>query len=109
MRRRGGRLGSPKKVSSAKSNHGAPLALTNSRSLCSCLQMATFDATRAQTMITAPKYDFRPLPYLVSLGVVGAATVGIFFGGLRHRCCRAARAPRQDRAPAFARTSRRAW
>ena len=43
-------------------------------------QMATFDPTGAQTMITAPKYDFRPLPYLVSLGVVGAATVGIFFG-----------------------------
>src|SRR5580693_6803182 len=64
------------KVSSAKSNHGAPLALTNSRSLCSCLQMATFDATGAQTMITAPKYDFRPLLYLLSLGVVGAATWG---------------------------------
>jgi hypothetical protein len=28
----------------------------------------------------APNYDFRPLPYLVSLGVIGAATVGIFFG-----------------------------
>ena len=42
--------------------------------------MATFDPTGAQTMITAPKYDFRPLLYLVSLGVVGAATVGIFFG-----------------------------
>jgi len=80
MRRRGGRLGSPNKVSSAKSNHGAPLALTNYTSLCSCLQMATFDPTGAKTMITAPQYDFRPLPYLVSLGVVGAATVGIFFG-----------------------------
>ena len=42
--------------------------------------MATFDPTGAQTMITAPKYNFRPLPYLVSLGVVGVATVGIFFG-----------------------------
>ena len=42
--------------------------------------MATFDATGAQTMITAPKYDFRPLLYLLSLGVVGAATVGTFFG-----------------------------
>ena len=42
--------------------------------------MATFDPTGAKTMITAPQYDFRPLPYLVSLGFVGAATAGIFFG-----------------------------
>src|SRR5258706_8175597 len=26
------------------------------------------------------KYDFRPLPYLVFLGAVGAAIVGVFFG-----------------------------
>jgi len=31
-------------------------------------------------MITVPKCDFRPLPYLVSLGVVGAATIAVFFG-----------------------------
>jgi hypothetical protein len=30
-------------------------------------------------MITAPNYDFRPCP-TSSLGVVGAVTVGIFFG-----------------------------
>ena len=31
-------------------------------------------------MITVPKYDFRPLPYLAFLGAVGAAIVGVFFG-----------------------------
>jgi hypothetical protein len=31
-------------------------------------------------MTTVPRVDFRPLPYLVSLGAVAAATVGIFFG-----------------------------
>jgi hypothetical protein len=31
-------------------------------------------------MTTVPKDDFRPLPYLVALGAVGAATVGVFFG-----------------------------
>jgi hypothetical protein len=31
-------------------------------------------------MTTVPKDDFRPLFHLVSLGVVGAATVGVFFG-----------------------------
>jgi hypothetical protein len=35
---------------------------------------------RVQTMTTVPKDDFRPLPYLVALGAVGAATVGVFFG-----------------------------
>jgi hypothetical protein len=33
-----------------------------------------------RTMITVPKDDFRPLLHLVSLGVVGAATLGVFFG-----------------------------
>jgi hypothetical protein len=42
--------------------------------------MATDDPTGIQTMITVPKYDFRPLFYLVSLAAVGAATVGVFFG-----------------------------
>jgi hypothetical protein len=36
---------------------------------------------RVQTMTTVPKDDFRPLPYLVALGAVGAATVGVFFYG----------------------------
>jgi hypothetical protein len=31
-------------------------------------------------MIMVPKCDFRPLPYLVSLGVVGVATIAVFFG-----------------------------
>ena len=31
-------------------------------------------------MTTVPKDDFRPLPYLVSLGAVAAATIGVFFG-----------------------------
>jgi hypothetical protein len=32
-------------------------------------------------MITVPKYDFRLLlPHLVSLGAVGAAIIGVFFG-----------------------------
>jgi hypothetical protein len=42
--------------------------------------MATDDPTAGQTMITVPQADFRALPYLVSLGAVGAAIVAVFFG-----------------------------
>jgi hypothetical protein len=31
-------------------------------------------------MIAAPRYELRPLPYLISFGVVGAATAGALFG-----------------------------
>jgi hypothetical protein len=35
---------------------------------------------RARTMITVPKNNFRPLPYLVSLSAIGVAAGGIFLG-----------------------------